>query len=335
VISRPAPVGGPVGTRILLALAGAGLRLLAALCLGFFLFHVLPGDPVLGLTTGRAVSPEELAARRRELGLDRPLLNQFGSYFADLLRGDLGRSFHSGRPVADLLLERLWPTLLLVTSSAVLATAIGVGSGVLAGWHPGGRLDRVTSTLALVLWATPSAWLGLLLLVGLGSGAGLLPGWLPIGGLHSTPAPSGWAAGALDVAGHLVLPCVTLVAVQYGQYHMLIRASVIAQRRHQYVLVAQATGLRDAVVRRRHVLPNALLPTTTQTFLSLGLVLSGAVSVEAVFTWPGLGYLAYEAVRLPDLPVLQGTLLLFCTGVILMNLIADLAVARLDPRTRQ
>jgi peptide/nickel transport system permease protein len=139
----------------------------------------------------------------------------------------------------------------------------------------------------------------------------------------------------VDVARHLALPCLTLVAVQYGQYHLLIRASVIAQRRHQYVSLAQATGLRDAEVRRRHVLPNALLPTTTQAFLSFAMVLSGAVTVESVFSWPGLGYLSYEAVQIPDLPVLNGTLLVFCAGVILMNLIADLAVARLDPRTRR
>lgn len=327
--------GGTLWTRVLLALTGAGLRLSASLCLGFFLFHILPGDPVLSLASGHPVTAEALALRRRELGLDRPLLTQFGAYFANMLRGDLGTSFGYHRPVTDLLQERLWPTVLLVGTAAVVSTALGIWSGVLAGWRPDGRLDRFTSTVALVLWATPTAWLGLLLLIGLGTGVGPLPGWLPIGGLHATPAPSGLPATVLDVARHLVLPCLTLVAVQYGQYHLLIRASVITQRQHQYVAVARATGLRDASVRRRHVLPNALLPTTTQAFLNVGLVLSGAVAVEAVFSWPGLGYLAYEAVRIPDLPVLNGTLLVFCTAVILMNLIADLTVAWLDPRTVQ
>jgi peptide/nickel transport system permease protein len=320
---------------VIAATAGAATRLAAAICLGFFLFHILPGDPVLSLTSGRPVTADELARRQHELGLDRSLPAQFGQYLADLARGRLGVSFEYHRPVADLVLERLGPTLLLVGSAAVLAALLGFGSGARAGWRPGGWFDRSASAAALVLWATPTAWLGLLLLIGLGTGAGPLPAWFPIGGMHSTPAPPGFGASALDVARHLVLPCVTLVAVQYGQYHLLMRACMLTERNRLYVTIARARGLRAAAVRRRHVLPNAFLPALTQAFISFGFVLSGAVAVEAVFSWPGLGYLAYQAVDIPDLPVLNGTFLVFCACVVAVNALADLVVVRLDPRIEE
>lgn len=318
--------------RVARALAGAGLRLAATLVLGFWLFHVLPGDPALSLTAGRPVTAGQLAAQRHELGLDRPVGVQFGSYLLDTLQGRWGTSWAYHRPVSALLLERLWPTVLLAGTATLLAVALGVGTGVLAGWRPGGPLDRVTGSVALVLWATPTVWLGLLLLTAFSVGPGPLPGWLPVGGIRSTPQVPGLLGGALDVARHLVLPCATLVAVQFAQYHLLIRASVRGERVRAYVGVATAKGLRDAQVRRAHVLPNALPPVAAQAFLGLGFVLSGAVAVESVFSWPGLGYLALEAVRIPDIPVLQGTYLLFSTGVIAANLVGDLLGTRLDPR---
>jgi len=314
------------------ALLGAAARMAAAVCFGFVLFHLLPGDPLLAVTAGRPVTSEELAARRHELGLDRPLSAQFAAYVWDLLHGRLGESYVYRRPVTELLAERLWPTLLLAGTAAVLAVGIGLACGLLAGWRPGGSFDRVSTGAALVLWATPTAWLGLLLLLLLGAGGGDLPGRLPTGGMHSIPPPAGTLAAAVDVARHLVLPCLTLVAVQFGQYHLLLRSSVIAEAGRQHVTVARATGLRDAVLRRRHVLPHAALPAATQAAVGIGFVVSGAVAVEAVFSWPGLGYLAYEAVAVPDLPVLQGTFLLLCAGVIGATAVADLLRLRFDPR---
>jgi peptide/nickel transport system permease protein len=320
--------------RVIATLAGAGARLFAAACFGFLLFRVLPGDPVLTLNAGRPVTAEVIAARRRELGLDRPLPAQFGDYLGDLLHGRLGVSYGYRRPVTQLIAERVGPTLLLAGTATVLAVLLGVWGGARAGWRPGGPFDRVSTTSALVLWATPTAWLGLLLLVAVGAGAGPLPGLFPIGGLRATPPPAGAVAAALDVAHHLVLPCLTLVAVQYGQYHLLTRTGVLGEAGRHHVTVARATGLRDAVVRRRHVLPNALLPVATQAALGIGFAVSGAVAVEAVFSWPGLGSLAYEAVLIPDLPVLNGTFLVFSAAVIGATAAADLMRARLDPRAR-
>jgi peptide/nickel transport system permease protein len=318
------------------ALRGAAdlvARLFFLLLLSFLLFRVLPGDPVRAMTRGRPTTPEQIAAMRHEFGLDRSLAAQFVRYLGDALRGDLGTSFAYRRPVVDLVGERLGPTLLLVGTATVLSALLGTYTGTLAGWRPGGRLDRSTTAAALLLWATPTFWLGLVLLVVVGAGAGPLPALLPVSGMRSTQPPSDWPAAVADVGLHLILPCLTLVAVQYGQYHLLMRSSLAAELGSDYLLLARAKGLRDAAVRRRHAVPNALVPTATLALVNAGFVISGAVAVEAVYSWPGLGYLTYEALQVPDLPVLHGTFLVFALAAIAANTAADVLGARLDPRT--
>jgi peptide/nickel transport system permease protein len=303
-------------------------HLLFVVLIGFLLFRVLPGDPVLALTRGRPTTSEQLAALRHELGLDRSLPIQFARHLGDLLHGDLGTSYVYHRPVADLVLERLGPTLLLVGSATLVSIVLGASGGMLAGWRPGGRFDRSSTAAALLLWATPSFWLALVLLVAFGAGTG----WFPAGGMRSADSAGGLFAAA-DVLRHLVLPCLSLVAVQYGQYHLLMRSSTAAERAQPYLTLARAKGLTDAAVRRRHVLPNALLPTATLALVNLGFVVSGAVAVESVFSWPGLGFLAYEALQTPDLPVLHGTFLVFSVPVVLATMGADLLRGLVDPRT--
>src|SRR5262249_6444638 len=190
----------------------------------FLLFHVLPGDPAISLTHGHAATPAEVAARRHELGLDRPLGGQFLAYLGSLAHGDLGESFEYHRPVAELIAERLWPTVLLVGGATVLSVAIGLLSGARAGWRPGGRFDRTSTVAALVLWATPTFWLGLLLLIGLGVGAGPFPGLLPTGGMRSTTPPPGPVAAVPDIAPPLLLPCLTPAAGPVAHYHPLLRS---------------------------------------------------------------------------------------------------------------
>lgn len=325
-------VAGAVSVVARAVLRTAG-RLLALTAAGFLLFHVLPGDPVRGLSQGRRVTAADLAASRHELGLDRPLLVQFLSYLAGVARGDLGTSYTSHRPVTALIVERLWPTLLLVGGATVISIALGVVTGARAGWTPGSRFDRGSTVAAYALWATPTAWLALALLVVFGAGVGPAPGLLPTGGMRSTPPQPGLVAAIGDTGAHLVLPCLTLVAVQYAQYHVLMRASVLGQRDRAYLTLARATGLREVEVLRRHVVPNALLPTLTQAVLGLGFVVSGAITVETVYSWPGLGYLTYQALQVPDLPVLHGTFLLLSGSVIAATSLADLARTRLDPRS--
>lgn len=309
---------------------GACVSLAMVVVLGFFAFRILPGDPTRSMTRGRIMSPEQLATLKRQFGLDQPLLTQFAIYLRDLPRGRFGESYTYRRPVSELISEHLGATLLLTSTSALLAIVQGLWMGQKAAWLRGRWFDRVSTGTALVLWSVPTFWLGLILLLVFG---GTLQ-WLPTGGLKTAGTTATGLPLALDVARHMVMPVVTMVAVTYAQYLLVMRASLLEEMHADYLVTARAKGLREDLVRRRHAVPNALLPTVTLVFLHLGGLISGAVTVEAVFSWPGLGYLTYSALTGPDLPLLQGTFVVFSTIVILMNLAADLLYRFLDPRVR-
>ncbi|GAA1075810.1 ABC transporter permease [Nocardiopsis metallicus] len=336
----PAPAGprGPgrtvrVVTYVLGRLTTAVVSLFAVIVAGFFLFRILPGDPVRAMTEGREVSAEQREELRRQFGLDQPLWQQFLDYAGGLLRLDLGISFQYREPVVDLILERLGPTLLLAGTGTVIAALLGLFLGARAGWKPGGRGDRTNTAVALFFWSVPTFWLGLLLIVLLASGRGFMPGLFPTGGMVD-PRVSGTLPTALSTAQHMVLPVITMVAVIYAQYLMIMRSSLMDEKGADYLTTARAKGLRDALVRRRHAVPNALLPTVTLIFLNLGQVVSGVILVETVFSWPGLGQLFYSGLRVPDLGLVQGLFVVFAASVILMNLLADLVYPLLDPRVR-
>jgi peptide/nickel transport system permease protein len=214
---------------------------------------------------------------------------------------------------------------------------LGLWLGTRAAWRHGSRFDQVSTGTALVLWSVPTFWLGLILLVVLGSGtvAGI-PAIFPAGGMQTHGTAGGLAPSHItDVAWHLVLPCLTLVAVIFAQYVTIMRSSIIDERGNPYLLTARAKGLRDEVVRRKHAVPNALLPTVTVIFLQLGGMIGGAITVEVVYSWPGLGYLTFTALRIPDLQLLEGTFIVFSAAVIVCNLLADLLYRALDPRVRR
>ena len=321
---------GGTGTArfVLRKIVEAVISLLLVIVLFFFLFRLLPGDPVATMIRDRPTSPQQLAELRQRMGVDDPVLVQFGRYLWGLLHGDLGESYlFTGRPVADMIGERLWPTVLLVGSATVLAVVIGLWLGIRAAWRRDSFFDRAQTGIALTLWSVPQFWLGLMLLVSTG-------GLFPSRGMHSPDAAPDFLSQTLDVAHHLVLPCVTLLAVFYAQYMLIMRSSLLGEMNADYLTTARAKGLRDDLVRRRHAVPNALLPTTTLVFMQLGMVVSGAITVEAVFSWPGLGQLTYDALNGPDLPVLQGVFTVLAGAVVLMNLFAELLYRVLDPRVR-
>ncbi|SFT38025.1 peptide/nickel transport system permease protein [Actinopolyspora lacussalsi subsp. righensis] len=327
--------GPPPLLRFVAAKVGGGMvSLFLVAVLGFFLFRVLPGDPARTMTRSTPVSAEQLAALRHRFGLDQPLYLQFRDFLLNLLHGDLGTSYIYNRPVAELIVERIGPTVLLVGTATVLAVLVGLWMGTRAAWRQGGAVDRWFTSVGLTLWSVPTFWLGLLLLMAFGVGVGPLPGLFPVAGMSSPDVPAGLVARVLDVAHHLVLPCVTLVAVIYAQFMMVMRTSLLEEMGAEYLTTARAKGLREDLVRRRHAVPNALLPTVTLIFLHLGLVVAGAITVETVFSWPGLGLLTYEALRVPDLPLLQGTFIVLAGSVIVMNVLAELIYRFLDPRVR-
>ena len=331
VLVDPDEHSGGTGTArfVLKKVLEALISIVLVVVLFFFLFRMLPGDPAAAMTRERATSPQQLAELRDKMGLDKPLLVQFGNYFRDLLHGDLGQSrlLNNGRPVADMIGERLWPTILLVGSATLLAVVLGLWLGIRAAWRRDSFFDRSQTGIALTLWSVPQFWLGLILLVATN-------GLFPSRGMHSPDVEPGFFSEGLDVLHHLVLPCLTLLVVFYAQYMLVMRSSLIGEMNSDYLTTARAKGLRDDLVRRKHAVPNALLPTVTLIFIQFGMVVSGAVSVEAVFSWPGLGQLLYTSLQGPDLPLLQGVFVVLAGAVVVMNLFAELLYRVLDPRVR-
>lgn len=324
----PPPTRGGGAVRYVLTKIGGGLLSFAlVIVLGFLLFRALPGDVVQTMTRGRPATPEMMAELEHRYGLDLPLWQQFLRYVGDLLHGDLGDSYVFNVPVLQKIGERFWPTVLLVGVSTLIAVALGLWLGTRSGWRRGSRFDRISTGVALTLWSTPTFWLGMLLMAG-------TTGLFPTAGIVYSDTPPDFFSQALDIAHHMVLPVITLVAVTYAQYQLVMRSSLIEEMGADYLTTARAKGLRDDLVRRKHAVPNALLPTVTLVFLHLGMVIAGAISVETVFSWPGLGLLTYDALRVGDLPLLQGTFVVLAGTVIFMNVIADIMYRVLDPRVR-
>ncbi|MGH3623549.1 MAG: ABC transporter permease, partial [Sciscionella sp.] len=261
---------------VLSKIGGALISLLLVIVLGFFLFRVIPGDPVITLTRGAPVGPAQVAALREKLGLDRPLITQFFSYLTNLMHGDFGDSYLFKRPVSDKIGDAIWPTVLLVGTSTIIAAVLGLWLGTRSGWRHGSRFDRTTTGIALTLWSAPTFWLGLILLLVFSGQFG----WFPSAGIVDPSTPPDFLSQTIDTAHHMVLPCITLIAVVYAQYLMVMRASLLEEMDADYLITARAKGLREDLVRRRHAVPNALLPTVTLIFLQLGLVVSGSVTVE-------------------------------------------------------
>ena len=319
---------------VLTKIGGGIISLLLVVVLGFFLFRVLPGDPIKTMTHGAPIGTKQLLALRAQLGLDRPLIAQFFSYLGNLLHGDFGTSYVYNQPVGQLVLAALWPTLLLVGTATLIAAALGLWLGQRGGWRPGSRFDKTSTTVALTLWSVPQFWLAIILILLFAQGIGPIPGMFPVQGIFSGDVSPGFFPHLTDLLHHLVLPCLTLIAAVYAQYLLIMRSSLLGEMGADYLVTARAKGLRDDVVRRRHAVPNALLPTVTLIFLNLGLVVNGAVAVEVVYSWPGLGLLMYKALNVPDLPLIQGAFITLAGAVIVMNVLADLIYRLLDPRVR-
>ncbi|MGH3730158.1 MAG: ABC transporter permease [Micromonosporaceae bacterium] len=323
--------GSGLGRYLRSRLTGAGVSLILVYLSSFFIFRVLGGDPLQAMAKDRRMTREERAALREQLGLDQSLLVQFGKYTTDMFTGDFGTSYQYRRPVLDLVLERLPATLLLTGAALVLSVWFGLWVGARAGWRHGSRLDRGHVGVSLTLWSAPTFWLGMIVIMVFARQLQLFP----VGGMVSHDVGAGLFAQTLDVAHHLVLPAITMTAVIYAQYVLVMRSSILDETGHDYLTTAKAKGLRDDLVRRRHAIPNALLPAVTLVFLQLGGVISGAIVTETIFSWPGLGRMVYEAIGFRDFPLLQTTFVLFSAAVIVANMCADIVYWFLDPRVRK
>ena len=311
------------------------LTLAFVLVFNFFLFRVMPGDPAALLLRGTgALSRATIEQLNEDLGLAQPLPQQFVTYVGDTLRGNFGRSLASGDEVSDVVGERIWPTVLLVGTSTIASAVIGLLIGIYGGWRRGRAFDLGSMGFSLVAYAMPEFWFGIMVLLAFAGGVGFFPAIFPTGGYETAGADLTGFAHIVDVLNHLALPWITLTVAYLGEYALIMRSSILDVRGEDYVLAARAKGLRDRQVLWRHAVPNALLPTFTLTFLSLGFVFAGAITIEYVFSWPGLGQLTVTAIDDKDFPLLQALFLLFSGAVIVFNLIADLLYAYLDPRVR-
>ncbi len=322
--------------RYLLGKVGqAVLTLLFILTFNFFLFRILPGDPVRLLTkgTGQRLSVEEQAQLREDLGLNKPLFpGQYVTYMGQTLRMDLGESSFvaPGQTVSSVFFEKLPKTLLLVTTSTAASVVIGVLLGIYGGWRRGSAADLTGMTSSLVLYSIPEFVLGIMLIL-LFAGTFQI---FPSGGFESVVGDRTGLARVADVLRHAFLPWLTLTLAYIGEFLLVMRSSLLDVMGEEYIQLARAKGLREKFVLRRHAVRNALLPTVTLIALSFGFVLGGAITVELVFSYPGVGLMSFEALEARDFALLQGTFLFFSIGVLVANLIADLIYAYIDPRVR-
>jgi peptide/nickel transport system permease protein len=303
-----------------------------AIVMNFVLPRAAPGDPIdflIPAEQARAIPPERLAQLRAQYGLNGSTWEQFTRYIGDLVRGDLGISIRYGRPVTDLLADRLPWTLLLVGSSVVLSTLIGAALGFRSAWRRGTSSDVRTLTSVMVLDSFPPFFLALLLVLLFSVTLQLLP----VFGALPAASAQGWDF-VVEVARRAILPVTALTLAGLGSSYLVARSSAVAELGEDYVTMAAAKGL-DGKGVRRHARRNALVPVWTVAMLNVGALFGGAAPVETVFAYPGLGRLIYESVLSRDYPVLQGAFLLIAFGVIVANLIAELAYPFLDPRVRR
>ncbi|MDJ0738989.1 MAG: ABC transporter permease [Gammaproteobacteria bacterium] len=302
--------------RLLRSLSDTLIVLFGVTTLVFFLLALVPGDPV-DVVLGESARAADRSAMRAALGLDRPLLERWWQFYADLARGDLGDSLVRHRPVADVVLERLPATLLLAGAAFALVVVVALPLGIVAARYRGRWPDLIAQGTALLGMSIPNFWLGPLLVLLFSIGLG----WTPVSG-NVEP-------------GSLVLPALTLGLSMAAITTRMLRSSLLEILSQPYLLTARCKGLDDTAVLLRHALPNALPPVVTVLGLQLGGLLAGAVITEVVFAWPGVGTLLIDAIRQRDYPVVQGVVLLIAVGYVLANRLADALAASADPRIRE
>jgi peptide/nickel transport system permease protein len=299
--------------------------------LNFIMIQLYPGNPVQMQVRNDKLTAADQVRLTHEFGLDKPLFQQYLTYLNQTLHGNLGLSFISSRPVADVIGERLPPTLLMVGLATLFASIIGVLMGITTAWRRGTKRDIGISAFAMVFYAMPDFWLGMVLLIFFGATVHLFP----VGQYDTAGAGYTGLAHYADVARHMFLPCLTLTVGYLAEYMLIMRSSLIEVMGEDFVNTARAKGLTDKSVRRRHAVPNALLPTVTVVILYFGYVISGVIGVEVVFSYPGIGLLTENAIQSQDFPVQEGLLLILACVIIVFTLITNILYGYIDPRVRE
>ncbi len=307
----------------------AVILLLAVLVLNFSMMHAAPGDVADTIAQSMGGADAEIMAQiRNDYGLDKPFLVQLGTYIGKVFHLDLGYSFFYNQPVVDLILERLPATLILVIGAQILALVVGVVLGVISARNPNGITSHLVTGLALFGYAAPVFWTGILFLLAFS----LHLGWFPTSGMQDVTVEGGGWAHFVDIAHHSVLPILTLCSIYLALYSRLCRTAMLEVLGSDYVRTAKAKGLSTRQVVYKHALKNAVSPVITLAGLQFSAVISGAVLVEAVYSWPGLGTLAFQSIIARDTPTILGILFFSALVVVIGNLLTDLALRLVDPR---
>jgi ABC-type dipeptide/oligopeptide/nickel transport system permease component len=311
---------------VLKRLAFAVVTIFVAVTINFVLFRLAPGSAVTNLSRVPHATQQLRHALEVQFGLDKSKGAQYVIYLKQLIHGNLGVSYENEQPVSTNLRVELINTLPMVTLGTVFSIIIGTLTGVIAAWRRGTPIEAATVSTALGFYSMPTQWLGLMLIIA-------FAGVLPTGGMtNEFLLNPGFWEHLKDLASHIVLPALTLGLVLYGEYTLIVRSAMLETLGEDYILTARAKGLKPWAIVRKHALRNAMLPITTLVALSLGYIVAGAILIETVFSWPGIGRAVYDAVLQHDYPMLQGAFLLLTISVVICNLIADLLYFKLDPR---
>ncbi len=309
----------------------AVITVFLVLVINYFLFRIMPGDPLRMLMRNPKASAEAIEKTRQLFGLDKPWYVQFGIYLRQLFQGDLGFSFLHKKPVSQVIASRILPTILLAGLAEIIAVIVGTLIGIIAAVKRGKKIDVISLGFSLVTYSMPTFWLGIILVSFFSVYLHLFPitGMMTPGASFSTT----WAM-IRDAGRHLFLPVLTLSLVLIGEYALIMRNSLLDILTEDFITTARAKGFKEKYVIRKHAVPNALLPMVTIIAINLGLVIGGTIQVETIFSWPGLGRLMYDALMNRDYPLLQGIFLLVSIAVIGANFLADILYGYLDPRVR-
>ena len=303
----------------------------AVLVLNFLLIHLAPGDPADTIAGEMGGATEEMLAQiRATYGLDKSLPEQLFVYLGKVVQGDLGHSFFFDRPVTELIIQRVPATILLVVSALILSVVVGTFLGVMSSRKPNSTFSQLVTVLALIGYSAPVFWTGIMLLILLASVFPLFP----TSGMYDVLVEGGFPIHQLDILHHLVLPMLTLAIIYLAIYSRLSRASMLDVLGSDYIRTARAKGMSERVVVYKHALKNAVLPVVTMAGLQMSRMFAGAVLVETVFSWPGLGQLAYESIIRRDHTTLLGVLFFSTLIVITVNILTDLSYGLIDPRIR-
>lgn len=299
--------------------------------INFFLPRLLPGSPADILASGSRLGALKAAELTQEFGLNQPIQVQFLKYLEGLFQLNFGDSYEYQQPVYNVVMSRLPWTVFLIGTATVITAIIGLVIGLVSAYHHGKKLDLSNITVSMILWTVPYFWIAMIMLWFFGVDLG----WFPMtNNLSFNAATEGALQYFLDVMSHAALPIISIVITTYAQYMLIMRSTTLDVIREDFVTVARAKGLTTNRILFRHVAKNAILPMITMIALNLGYVVSGAILVEIVFTYPGVGLLIFQAVETHDYPLIQGTFFILALAVISVNFLADILLAVVDPRIR-